>query len=333
MGASNKGKFPKDMSPIFTKFAASPDLNKVLQNYTRENRFQYFADILVLAGLVIVCAIVFGVLGIFVVAAISKVEVVQILEYLKEKTWFENINNLKLYNVFSTFGAWVVSGFLLFRIRSYKTREFWNFSRPKMPRIWLLLPFLFISAVVIAAFLLYVNQAIDIPESISKAFGSDASSELLQKMLVMNNTTELLINLLIIALIPALFEEMFFRGTLQPLMIGFTKNVHVGIGLGGLIFAAIHLNIHQIIPMFFLALVLGYLFHYTGSLLPGIIVHFCNNAFAVLVTYYSDKSDLAKMIANDSYVPGLWELLLGLVVLTGIFYYFQQQAKQTIPYE
>ncbi len=298
-----------------------------MQNYARPNRFQYFADILILIGLVIVCALAFGLLGKMVSADIFNMNFQGFLNFMADNSWFEKVENLKLYNVFSTFGAWVVSGFLLFRIRKYRTSDFWRFRQPEIPRTWLLLPFLFLSAIFVASFLLYLNQNINIPPGLREGLGSDASEKLLAKMLEMNTIGELMMNLLVIALVPALFEEIFFRGTLQPLMIGFTGNAHAGILFSSLLFAAIHLNIMQIIPMFFLAVVLGYLFHYTKSLLPGIIMHFCNNALAVLANYYSDSSTIAKKVADDTYVPGVWEVLLFTVILGGIFYYFHKQSK------
>jgi membrane protease YdiL (CAAX protease family) len=254
-------------------------------------------------------------------------------EFLADNSWFDDVNNLKLYNVFSTFGAWVASGFLLFKIRNYRASEFWHFGAPSLPRTWLLLPFLFISAIFVASFLLYFNQSIQIPQGLKEALGSDSTEKLLSKMLEMHNMADLLFNLFIIALVPAIFEEIFFRGTLQPLLTGLTGNAHAGILLSSFFFAAIHLNILQIIPMFFLALVLGYLYHYTKSLWPCIAIHFCNNGLAVLANYYSHSSSLAKKVADDTYVPGLAETLLFAVILASIFFYFHRQNKTLITHE
>jgi membrane protease YdiL (CAAX protease family) len=324
MGASNKGKFPKDMSPIFTKFAA---FLKVLQNYTRQNRFQYIADILILLGLVIFCALIFGLLGKVFSTNVFRMSLTEFRAFLVDNSWLEDVRSLKIYNLFSTFGAWVVSGFLLFKIRGYQWSEYWRFKEPEVKKTWVLLPFLFISAIFIASFLLYLNQQISIPENLRSGIGSEESRKLLERMLEMNSTMDLLFNLLIIALAPAIFEEIFFRGTLQPLLIGFARNKHIGIWVGSFLFAAIHLNLQQIIPMFFLALVLGYLCYFTGSLIPGIIIHFCNNGLAVMANYYSKTSPIARKVADDTYVPGIPEIILCTVVLAGIFYYLYQQTK------
>jgi membrane protease YdiL (CAAX protease family) len=298
-----------------------------LQNYARPNKFQYFGDILILIGLALICGLAFGLLGKMFSENIFKMSFKEFAKFMRDNSWMDNTNNMKLFNVVSTFGACVVSGFLLLRMRKYPISGYWRFQRPVVERTWLLLPFLFISCIFVASALLQFNYSIDIPQSLKNSLGADTTQRLMDRMLVMYNTNDLLLNLFVIAFIPALFEEIFFRGTLQPLLIGFTGSAHAGIIICALIFAAIHQNIMQIIPMFFLALVLGYLIHYTKSLIPGIIIHFCNNALAVLAHYYSKTSDVAKKVAEDTYVPGIWEILLFSVILAGIFFYFHKKAK------
>ena len=304
-----------------------------MQNYNGQNRFQYLADILILTGLVIVCALIFGVIGMLLVMDYDQAAAKGFSEYIQSQDWLRDARAMKLYNVISTFGAWVFSAFLLLKIRRQKVFAFWRFKRPEIRRTWLLLPFLFLSAMMIAAFLVYFNATIEIPESISRTFNSDVNEQLMRQMLVMNDPGDLFINLFVIALIPAVFEEIFFRGTLQQMMIGFTGNTHAGIAVTGLLFALIHLNVYQLIPMIFLALVLGYLYYYTGSIIPGIILHFCNNTFAILAKYYENRLTAAKMIADDTYLPGLWELLLCVTMLGGIFYYFHLQRQNRITHE
>ncbi len=304
-----------------------------MQNYNGQNRFQYLADILILTGLVIVCALIFGVIGMLLVMDYDQAAAKGFAEYIQSQDWLRDARAMKLYNVISTFGAWVFSAFLLLKIRRQKVFAFWGFRRPEIRRTWLLLPFLFLSAMMIAAFLVYFNATIEIPESISRTFNSDVNEQLMKQMLAMNDPGDLFINLFVIALIPAVFEEIFFRGTLQQMMIGFTGNTHAGIAVTGLLFALIHLNVYQLIPMIFLALVLGYLYYYTGSIIPGIILHFCNNTFAILAKYYENRLAAAKMIADDTYLPGLWELLLCVTMLGGIFYYFHLQRQNLITHE
>ena len=298
-----------------------------MQNYAEQNRIQYFADILILTGLVVLCALVFGILGALLASFIFHIDYNLLLNQLSGTSETSNIGFLKFYNVFSTTGAWVVSGFLLSKIRSFNVNSLWHFRVPPVRFIWFLLPVLFISATFISAYLLDINQRLPIPESIRSAFDSFNTGGLLERMLVMNSYSDLFVNLIVIALFPAVFEEIFFRGTLQPLVNGLFNNHHLGIWFCSLVFALIHLNITQLLPMTFLALVLGYLFHYSGSIYPGILLHFTNNAMAVLAYYFQDRSEMAKKIVDDTFKPEIWHFVVFSIVLVTVFGFMIQQYK------
>lgn len=326
MGASSRGKLPNDMSPIFTKFALSTNLKKVLQKYAEKTKIEYVADIFILAGLVILSLIIFGFLGFFLGGIMLKMDFSQMGSMISSPDC-ENSGFIKLYNVFITFGAWVVSGFLLAKIRYYHPNDLWHFNKPKVSHVFVLLPVLFLAAIVVAAYLLQLNQQINFPQPVRDVFSPERNQQMMECLLATANNKVLILNILVIALAPALFEEMFFRGTLQPLLVRATGSAHVGIIVASLLFAAIHMNISQIIPMFFLALVLGYLFHYSGSIWPGILVHFCNNGLAIMANYYKGNSLIAKAVADDTYTPGAIAVIISVLAMGGIFYYFIRQSR------
>jgi membrane protease YdiL (CAAX protease family) len=298
-----------------------------LQNYAEQNRIQYFADILVLSGLVILCALVFGLVGVAIASIFLNTDYGETLSMITRVSENSNFGFLKFYNVLSSFGAWVVSGFIFSKIRTFNIKLLWQFKMPTVRFTWFLLPIIFISASYIASYLLNINQRFPIPEWLTQQFDSFGTKNILEKMLTMNSSTDYFLNIVVIALIPALFEEIFFRGTLQPLLIGFFKNHHLGIWFGAFIFALIHLNIHQVLPMMFLALVLGYLFYYTKSIYPSIVIHFLNNSLAVTAYYFKDKSEFAQKIVDDTYTPEIWLFIVFMLVLVTIFVFIIQQYK------
>ena len=272
-------------------------------------------------------AIVFSLLGALLSSALFHIPLSDILNLLGNTSDASNIGFLKFYNAFATFGAWVVSAFLFTKVRSYKVNSLWKFQMPKVRFIWLLLPVLFISAVVVSAYLLNLNERLPIPDSIRSFFNSANSAKMLENMLQMNTNLDLFVNIICIALFPALFEEIFFRGTLQPLFSGFFKNRHVGIWLCSLTFALVHLNIDQIMPMMFLALVLGYLFYYTKSIYTNILIHFLNNSLAIFAYYYQNNSGIAKQVVEDKFAPNMLSFFLFLGIIVSIFIFIIQQHK------
>ena len=105
-----------------------------------------------------------------------------------------------------------------------------------------------------------------------------------EKMLKVDTIGGLLLNLLVIALIPAVGEELTFRGVLQQSLTRRMRSPHLAI-----IFSFIHFQFYGFLPRMFLGILLGYMFYITGSLWTSITMHFVNNGTAVVLYYLNNK--------------------------------------------
>ena len=116
----------------------------------------------------------------------------------------------------------------------------------------------------------------------------ETTAALTKQMLNVDTIGGLLFNLLIIALIPAVGEELTFRGVLQQ---GLSRrmNPHVAIALSAAIFSFIHFQFYGFLPRMFLGLLMGYMFYVTNSLWTTMLMHFLNNGTVVVVYYLSNK--------------------------------------------
>ncbi|MFN6378857.1 MAG: type II CAAX prenyl endopeptidase Rce1 family protein [Flavobacteriales bacterium] len=93
-----------------------------------------------------------------------------------------------------------------------------------------------------------------------------------------------------IAIIPAICEELAFRGVLQPLLIGATKNIHLGVWISAIIFSFFHFQFYGFLPRMILGAMLGYLFIWSGSLWVSVLAHLANNALAIVLFHYNGMS-------------------------------------------
>ncbi len=92
----------------------------------------------------------------------------------------------------------------------------------------------------------------------------------------------LAVALLAIAVVPAICEEVLFRGAVQRSLA--TKLFPLGAVLvTSLLFAGYHMSLIQLVPTFTLALMLGAVAHRADSVVPAMVAHFLNNAMAILV--------------------------------------------------
>jgi membrane protease YdiL (CAAX protease family) len=145
---------------------------------------------------------------------------------------------------------------------------------------------------------------------------------LLMKLLGEVSTGALLANIVVFALIPAVCEELFFRGFVQQ-KLGKVVNPHAAIWITAAIFSLMHLQFYGFFGRLFLGALLGYLLYKSGSLWPSIIAHFTYNVINVVVAWGSFKYGWTdqEMLESAPAVP--WTLWLpALVVFGGLFYLF-----------
>ncbi|MEE0952200.1 MAG: CPBP family intramembrane glutamic endopeptidase [Paludibacteraceae bacterium] len=132
-----------------------------------------------------------------------------------------------------------------------------------------------------------LNNRIVLPECLSslEQFFRQMEEEaalLTERFMQADDIWMMFINMGLMAVLPALAEEMSFRGVLQQLLGGRT---HVAIWLTAVIFSAIHMQFYGFIPRMLMGALFGYVFVWTGSLWVPIVMHFVNNGMAVLVYY------------------------------------------------
>jgi membrane protease YdiL (CAAX protease family) len=151
---------------------------------------------------------------------------------------------------------------------------------------------------------------------------------LTKKFIVMNSFSALLVNLLMLAIIPAFGEELIFRGGFQPIFTRWFRNYHVAIWLTAIIFSSIHFQFYGFFPRMFLGALFGYLFVWSGSLWLPILGHFLNNALAVFTAFWYQQQGLSidKMFESEPSSPALISISL-IIFIVSIRYFYRYTQK------
>ena len=147
-----------------------------------------------------------------------------------------------------------------------------------------------------------------------------------EKMLNVDTIGGLLLNLLIIALIPAVGEELTFRGVLQQSLTR-KINPHAAIILSAAIFSFIHFQFYGFLPRMFLGILLGYMFYITGSLWTSIAMHFANNGMAV-VLYYLDNKGILEDAEHFGETQNEWLIVASAAVTVALVVWSWRRAKK-----
>lgn len=158
---------------------------------------------------------------------------------------------------------------------------------------------------------------------------SEAAAEKITRLfLEMNTTTDFAFTLFMMAVLPAIGEELLFRGVLQKLFHKWTNNIHWAIFITGFLFSAIHMQFYGFIPRMLLGVLFGYLFYWSNTLWIPILGHFVNNGFAVIMTYLYTTQIITFDIEQTEFPANM--IISSAILVTILVYYFYKRHKQTI---
>lgn len=130
--------------------------------------------------------------------------------------------------------------------------------------------------------------------------------------------------LIVVALLPAIAEEFFFRGFLQPLVKNVLENKHLAIWITALTFSAIHMQWDAFVPRVLLGAFLGYLLEWGSHLWLPIVAHFLNNAITIVLVYSYKQDWITFNIEAEAPSIGIVAVALlvtipGLILLSRAF--------------
>jgi len=175
------------------------------------------------------------------------------------------------------------------------------------------------------------NQAIELPQAWAELEtqlrASEAQAEKTIGLLMQRaDLVALIINIGILVLLPAIGEELIFRGILQRSFYKASRNPHIAIWVTAIIFSAIHMQWFGFIPRLLLGAFFGYLVFWTGSLLPAIFGHLVNNGVAVVGEYSMRHGWVDFSDEQLSELP-LWMVFASVLLTTLLLYWLFQGRK------
>lgn len=153
----------------------------------------------------------------------------------------------------------------------------------------------------------------------------ETAQALTDKMTNVDTIGGLLLNLLVIALIPAVGEEMTFRGVIQQSLTR-RMNPHIAIILSAAIFSFFHFQFFGFFPRLFLGILLGYMFYITGSLWTSILMHFVNNGAAVTL-YYLGNIGVIEDAEHWGETQNVWIIVASAVMTLGLIIWSWRKRK------
>ncbi|MCB0737813.1 MAG: CPBP family intramembrane metalloprotease [Bacteroidetes bacterium] len=235
----------------------------------------------------------------------------------------------KITQSFYSIGAFILPPVIFAQIIRKNTLEYYGLLKASK---WHKYLFAILLWAVFYPFVIWVYELNDqLDFSLFGAMGEQAEAaaktadDLTTRMLEANNLGQLFINLFVVALLPAIGEELFFRGMVQKVLMSWTGLAHLAIWSSAIIFSAIHGQFDGFLPRMLLGAFFGYLFFWSGNLKLTILAHFVNNGSAVVMNYLY-QHEMSSFNPDEN--PGMLLGLMSLVFSIPLLYVFYRNTRK-----
>jgi len=206
----------------------------------------------------------------------------------------------------------------------------------KLPDFFTILLVIILSLLIIpiTSYTGILNSKMDLPDWLSEVESwmkakEDTAADLTKLLITSKGLAMLFVNIIILAVVPAIGEELLFRGVLQQLLSRIFRSRHLGIWIASIIFSGIHLQFFGFIPRLILGLSFGYLFYWSRNLWVPVIAHFVNNVVLIILAYYVSWEEMREKainlkvhVINIPFIP--------IIFAIAIFYYFRSEYRKKL---
>lgn len=285
--------------------------------------------------------LVFSVIGTLLVMLVYGADPVMVLEGFSDPDNPRIIDMLRFLQVVQSLGLFIIPSLLMAYLLSSKPGYFLGFGRcPRWP-VWISGGLVLIVAIPLINVLADWNMAVRFPdflEGVEEWMRSreEEASRMTEAFLEFDRPGGLWISLLIVAVIPALGEELLFRGVIQRLLTEWWRNIHAAVIVTAVLFSALHLQFFGFVPRMLMGIWFGYLLVWSGTLWLPILSHFLNNAVIVVFYFLMERGVVSKDIEHigataGSYWMGVLSVILTGLMIWGVFRQGKGKNPEQIP--
>ncbi len=196
---------------------------------------------------------------------------------------------------------------------------------------------LMLFAQLIISWLAYVNYQLVLPEYMAgiQKWMVQSEKEMAELTFIFLDTKHIptiALNVFIMVLMPAVCEELLFRGIIQNKLTRWWNNPHLAILFTAILFSAIHMQFLTFLPRFFLGGLLGYLFYYGNSIWLPMAAHFTNNLGALVLFYYMryQHPDKNPLDVDFTDLPSWWLVVAATIILVAGLIYIKRNSNEEL---
>jgi len=287
--------------------------------------FSYAAQFGILIGLVGAGMIIGSVISLISWLMITGRSFVTIREDMLNPQYYTGI---MAFQIISTFFIFFVPVYFFAKICYRKPARFLGFNANINFKQLLILLGILILTFPLSGALAELNKIIPIPTKLATKFKLDEDDRAAMEgaLININSFPRYIISLIVIGLLPGLFEEAGFRAGLQNIFARLFKGPWLAIIITSILFSLVHISYYGFLVRFALGVILGLVFYYSDNIWLSALFHFLYNGIQVTALYMFTLSGTKDQKDIEENFP-LWA---GMVALVLIFYLFIQFRKTSL---
>jgi len=246
-----------------------------------------------------------------------------------------DINFLRIVQISSSIGIFIAGPIAYAQVEKYKPASYFHFNKPFDVSLILTVFALMLLGAPLLELIASLNQKMALPEFLKgielwMKEKEEQAAELTKQLLTMKSFGDLSINLFMIAVIPAIGEELLFRGGLQSILARWFKNPHVAIWVTAIIFSAIHMQFFGFFPRMLLGALFGYLLLWGKNIWLPIFAHFMNNGTAVIIAFIMQQRGKSLDEIEKAETFEFWGYLTSAIITLILLISYYKQSKRNL---
>ena len=220
--------------------------------------------------------------------------------------------------------SFLVPAYVAYKLFSKeKITTYWGFDTLFSLKSFCLVILIMICSIILMNWLANVNTAIPLFDWMKT--DEIKATRKLQQYLKMSTIWQLLLNLCIFSVVASFCEEVFFRGTMQPLWQKHFQKAWTAIFVSAFIFSFLHFQFLGFLPRLLAGIVFGGIYYYTGSLWLSVISHVVYNG-SIVVLNYTIQQNKVSFISFEKLLQNPFLILAAAFMLLLLFYQLQRDS-------
>ena len=234
--------------------------------------------------------------------------------------------NTKIYLTISSISFFLIPA-IIFIYKFHNLKKFFSIRLNNLHYYFIITILIIISIQPLLMLSIKINDLIPLNQYIKNYMmeQKNAIEKMLLNVSIVKQNIDWLVNSIVFCIVPSISEEVLFRGVIQKHILSkYTKNKYMPIIITSIIFSIAHFNFINLIPMFIISSIIGYLYLISKCIWVPIIAHFTNNMLALIsIQYYN--TNISDSLDYDT--PKLSLTILATIVSIYLIYFLSRLSK------